>query len=198
MDYPTVGMPHLADFRGALLHAKQKFSTCYWDELDNSTTKVYCDGKNCVCIIGLGKIVWQEKYTQRPPVQQCMCNVTILRTPTMTYYFPVHEHTGVNLVDANNALSFNFSLWTNLYQRLSGNKQISQLAAATWTKVLTRSLAILHQRTEILKVSTQAQQMTVHHWYDIFRGWSPSWISVLNIMIHPIIVFFVLIGIMLA
>lgn len=49
-------------------------STCYWDGLENSTTKAYYDGNDCACVIGFEKLIWQGKNISLPPVQHCVCS----------------------------------------------------------------------------------------------------------------------------
>lgn len=117
---------------------------------------------------------------------------------SFTYYFTKQMIQHIHLND-DNVLNFNLPLginWTNLLILLLENSQITQLTTATCNTAQMCCISILHQGIEVLKVSEQARQMQVYHWYDIFTGRAPSGTAILNMMLHPVIILLIMLGIL--
>lgn len=164
-------------------------TTCIWTQLNTDVPRIIDNGKGCVCVVSLDLVFWEDNSQSAPPVRECRCNVSHIRTSTR-YYVAINYQSKALGWEAemwNITLPLGFNV-TSMAQLVWRSTQVqSQLTALTKTDRGVM-LKIKDEAAELVKITRDIESLTTHHWWDIFRGWSPTMTNALHLALHPVFI----------
>lgn len=129
----------------------------------------------------------------------CICNFGNIVGCDFTYLVLVVSH---YLIKANYTMYHHLSptpigMNLTLVKQLIKHQDLSEILKGikeSREKVL---ITVHHDTKEISRVLQRVKQEASHHWWDVLFGWSSKATGILNTLVYPIIVLFILVGISL-
>ncbi|XP_075778235.1 uncharacterized protein LOC142827307 [Pelodiscus sinensis] len=80
--------------------------------------------------------------------------------------------------------SINFAVWAELQKDAQHSLKKAKAVAQ---QIKNKEIHIIQQSKRLVEIGDEAVQITQHHWWDIFKGWSGSARSILRVLVHPIV-----------
>ncbi|XP_039608075.1 uncharacterized protein LOC120528108 isoform X1 [Polypterus senegalus] len=170
---------------------------CYWRQIAVNSTEVFQTDTTSACAVTVHNITWSDGTYYEGPGVSCRTNVSNIRDDYYgrTYMLTTWEYIHWE-AEANPSLDLHFAYEIELpkYKAiLEHAKQYEHLFNVTLHKARDLLVRLKTDETKVITSAEEIEEISTHHWWHFFTKWSPSSNTMVNVLVHPLVLLIIII-----
>ncbi|KAH1186642.1 hypothetical protein KIL84_019391 [Mauremys mutica] len=112
---------------------------------------------------------------EKGPTESCKCNVTEVVIKGIVYWGPLFLKKEIIWEPKDGDWSLDLGVpWEQWEELVDIHEKIKQYGKDVSKSAQLGKISILLHNGQILKLGKEGEELTVHHWFNVFKGWCPS------------------------